>query len=716
MRYSYVPFGILSLAVLFGFSGIPGLCGEPSSASDKLFDPDHVVDVKIELAPKDWDLIRHEGRGLPSAFSGGLSPLQYTYVKATVTVDGKTFKEVGVRKKGFLGSLSVLRPSLKIRFDRYVTGQSCLGLKRMTLNNDKQDPSHTHQVMCYALFRKAGCPAPRCNFARVTVNGEDLGVYSHVERIGLPFLARNFKDASGNLYEVQVSDFTAGLVSMFERKTNTGPPAPDKKGPDRSDLDRVVQALKAKDADLLASLEKVIDVDAFLTFWAMEVITGHWDGYTGDRNNCYIYRDPSSGLFQFIPWGADGAFAKGHAFLPVIPKSVYAWSQIPNRLYNNLETRKLYHKKLKSLLDEVWDEKALLAEVDRIEKLVSPDREDLAPQREYIRSRKQAILAELTGDGPDWRYPPITKPQKAVKPVPVSGTFSTAWTAKEAFLPGMNVSVNLTLEGKKQEFSMVLNGAGQLKQGEILQKGTAAVKFYCIRPSGKNLFIGLNTLPKLFKKGELPFHGLETFGVLVEHNAAMGQFKMLGFIGEGKITFNAAGTRPGDKVSGSFSGLLSQRPAGGDITGTVNGGDIWKAAADGDLDAVKRFIKEGADLDRGDPVFDHTPLAWAAVYDRQKVVAHLLEAGAKTDALSRGGNTPLHSASFFGRAECAEMLIKAGANIKARNDRGETPADSLRHDRGTTLFVAGLFRMKIDFEKVTEGRKTIESLLTAKKD
>jgi len=33
----------------------------------------------------------------------------------------------------------------------------------------------------------------------------------------------------------------------------------------------------------------------------------HWDGYT-TRNNYRLYRDPTTGRFQIIPWGTDQTF------------------------------------------------------------------------------------------------------------------------------------------------------------------------------------------------------------------------------------------------------------------------------------------------------------------------------------------------------------------------------------------------------------------------
>ena len=84
------------------------------------------------------------------------------------------------------------------------------GLTRFTLNNAKQDPSYVNQCIGYDLFRAAGVPAPRCNFANVTVNGENLGLYVHVESVKKPYLRQYFASDEGNLYEGTLSDFRDG--------------------------------------------------------------------------------------------------------------------------------------------------------------------------------------------------------------------------------------------------------------------------------------------------------------------------------------------------------------------------------------------------------------------------------------------------------------------------------------------------------------------------
>ena len=148
--------------------------------------------------------------------------------------------------------------------------------------------------------------------------------------------------------------------------------------------------------------------------------------------------------------------------------------------------------------------------------------------------------------------------------------------------------------------------------------------------------------------------------------------------------------------------------------------DLWTAAAFGDVAAVTRWLNDENDdsvaPDALDPVFGVTALGWATMTNQPNVIAVLLENGADPSARYRDQNTPLHSAAFFGRAACAEALLVAGAALDAENQQGETPWGSLRHDAGTTEFIASLVGVPIDFATVSSGRADVEQLFTAHSD
>jgi hypothetical protein len=448
----------------------PGESGaDPEDPGESEIDPsaayfalDRVMDISIEIAVEDWDTLRHQTRTIADVVAEieefGLSrPFAdiYDWFPATVTVDGETHAEVGVRKKGFVGSQSDTKPSLKLRFDKYVDDQILGGvMKRMTLNNSIQDPSMVNTCLSYRVFAAAGNPASRCNFATVSVNGKDLGLYVHVEELKKPFLRRHFNSDDGNLYEGTVSDFTPTYRGTIEKKTNEDED-------DWSDIDAVVAALQDPSDAGLAALGEIVDLDRFLSFWATEVLIGHWDGYSGHRNNYQFYREPE-GRFVFIPWGPDATFHLEDDPNPFDgisnpPPSVLALTAIPNRLYNHPEWRLAYVDRLKEILDAVWDTDELLAAVDEMAAIVQahalPDAVEAAAAdtervRKSILKRGGEILADLTGDPPDWPEPDIALDAGSGA---LEIAFETAW--------GTNLSPNPLTEGTVS--SLLLNGSSE---------------------------------------------------------------------------------------------------------------------------------------------------------------------------------------------------------------------------------------------------------------
>ena len=187
-----------------------------------LFPTDRLLDVQITVAEADWDKIRNQTRNFYDALQASRkeNPVKgpYVYVNASVTIDGIEFPDVGIRKKGFLGSQNSIRPSLKIKLNHVDKKAKLGGQTVLTFNNNNQDTSQMSQFMGYALFNAAGSPAPRCALARLTVNGKNLGVYSHVEPIRKPLLRRGFGNDRGTVYEGTVTDFFPGWEGSFERK------------------------------------------------------------------------------------------------------------------------------------------------------------------------------------------------------------------------------------------------------------------------------------------------------------------------------------------------------------------------------------------------------------------------------------------------------------------------------------------------------------------
>ena len=543
--------------------------------SDAYFALDRVLDIIIEIDTEDWDTLRHQTR----TFEDLIAEIEefelsrpfasiYTWFGATVTVDGETHADVGVRKKGFLGSQSDTKPSLKLRFDKYVDDQILGGvMKRMTLNNSVQDASMVNTCLSYRVFAATGSPAPRCNFATVSVNGRDLGLYVHVEEIKKPFLARHFESNDGNLYEGTVSDFTPEYRGTIEKKTNEDEA-------DWSDIDAVVAALQDQSDNGLETLGELVDLDRFLSFWATEVLIGHWDGYAGNRNNYQFYREPD-GRFVFIPWGPDDTFhlkPDPNPFDNISnpPPSVLALTSIPNRLYNHPDWRTKYAARLKEILDAAWDEEELLAAVDEMAAIVQrhalPEAraaasEDAERVRKFILKRRGEILADLTPAPPDWPEPAAYVPP-SVSSRTLEIAFETTW--------GSNWSPDPLEEGTLD--SLLVNGSPEPAEGVAVLAGHSSEEELALLPetddhasivvlsldddgalSGMTLVLDM----KYLAAGATAVIGADLVagGVWSIPPGASEPDSFSPFT-EGMLDLSSGGTTPGAVIAGTFAGAF----------------------------------------------------------------------------------------------------------------------------------------------------------------
>ena len=536
---------------------------------DELLNPKRVIEIKIEIVPQDWTRLRRQARNPMTAFSGMPNKSPYTYCKADVWLDGVKIESVGIRKKGFFGSADTLRPSLKIKFDEFKQQEPVKGLSRLTLNNNKQDGSQLSQYLTYRLFRKAGNPAPRSNWAHVTVNGESLGIYSNVESIKKPFLKRVFQDKSGNLYEGTLSDFYLRALENIEVKTN-------EKENERSDIKRLAEIL-AGDGDLdIAALAEIIDLDAFYRHWALEGLTGFWDGYSSNQNNYYLYFNPKdNGRGQFIPWGADWVFSKGGPF-PFAgfggnraPTVIYAQGMIANRLYHSKAGPKRYRRTMRQLLDEFWDENAMLDEVDRVEKLITPmlhraqegTSRSMKEIREFIRGRRDVVERALK----DWRPsipPEPRKPAYVVDVGTVTGSFSTTFSSDLGKVSDSSqAEIRVQLGADKLEFNKFTARAhlfqfgafGSPPGGRTANKQALPINlsFTGERSEGKPVTISVIVDRNLFVS-----NSGKTIRVTGSYlDGGVGGFGPFGGGPKrwivGSIRLTKAGTNPGDEINGN---------------------------------------------------------------------------------------------------------------------------------------------------------------------
>jgi predicted aldo/keto reductase-like oxidoreductase len=146
--------------------------------------------------------------------------------------------------------------------------------------------------------------------------------------------------------------------------------------------------------------------------------------------------------------------------------------------------------------------------------------------------------------------------------------------------------------------------------------------------------------------------------------------------------------------------------------------DVWAAAREGDLDALKRNLAAGTPVNAREPLGGATPLTTAALFGRAAVAAFLVREGADISIASNDGNTALHLAAFFAHPDIVELLLEHGASIRARNLRGETPLDIVSAEWSPGLeaiyaSIAAAIEMPVDLPRIKAARPRVAALLRA---
>ena len=87
---------------------------------------------------------------------------------------------------------------------------------------------------------------------------------------------------------------------------------------------------------------------------------------------------------------------------------------------------------------------------------------------------------------------------------------------------------------------------------------------------------------------------------------------------------------------------------------------IWKAAADGNIEAVKQHLAAGTDVNEANVNGRGTPLHFSAAFGHKEVVELLIANGADVNITNPVNLTALDQASMLNFTETIDLLRKHG--------------------------------------------------------
>ena len=237
-------------------------------------------------------------------------------VPATVTVDGRVYRDVGVHFRGnsSFGVGNGYKRSLNLSFDFVHEDQAIGGYRTLNFLNANQDPTLMRTVLSMHIARQY-IAAPKANFVRVVINGENWGVYANAQQFNKEFAADNFGTTKGARWKIpQGSGLGGGFSYQGDDASRYNRTFQIKSKDEPESWAALIDLVKTLDATPVESLEAALssrlDIDAYLRFLALDNAMSSGDAFFQRVADYSLYRHPD-GRFHFVFHDANEMFSMG---------------------------------------------------------------------------------------------------------------------------------------------------------------------------------------------------------------------------------------------------------------------------------------------------------------------------------------------------------------------------------------------------------------------
>lgn len=246
-----------------------------------------------------------------------LSTGEKVWISASVTIDGATFDDVGLKLKGnsSLRSLSTDADATLssqnpedlpwiIRLDKFVDGQNLDGTTELVVRGNSSETS-LNEALALDLLEEAGLASEAAIATRFSVDGSAETLRLVIENPSDEWAERElgdvllYKAEAGGDYSYRGEEASA-YEDVFDQEAG------------EDDLTPLIDFLQwineSSDATFAAELGDHLDVDAFATYLAFQELVDNFDDIDGPGNNSYLSYDPDTGLMTVVNWDLNLAF------------------------------------------------------------------------------------------------------------------------------------------------------------------------------------------------------------------------------------------------------------------------------------------------------------------------------------------------------------------------------------------------------------------------
>ncbi|MCH8047948.1 MAG: CotH kinase family protein [Planctomycetes bacterium] len=293
--------------------------------------------------------------------------------RASMFYDGEFYDNVFIRERGN-SSAALSKTNHRINFNRdhlFRADDSGYRFQKVNLQANMADPAYLRETLEAETFRRAGVPTIRAEQVRLEMNGNFFQLAGFVEHVDGDFLNRVGLDPNGALYKnpIMLNKFATsgrGPWSNAEKITRI-----DIDGPGKSDLRDLVYGIYEgnSDDDRARFILDNVDIPAAINYMASFHVTQEADSM---HINVMVYRDSDgTGEWRWLPFDMNFSFGQwfaadfvtgnrdnhfGHPFYgaegfePDVRN--YSFSRLQDAIISTPETRQMYLRRLRTLMDE----------------------------------------------------------------------------------------------------------------------------------------------------------------------------------------------------------------------------------------------------------------------------------------------------------------------------------------------------------------------------
>jgi len=375
-----------------------------SSFSQDVFDVG-IRNIEIFFSQTNWD------DSLDIYYANGLGE---RLVADSILIDGIADQNVGIKYKGNSSyNVNNTKNPMNIKLDYINNGQSIDGYNVLKLSNGFRDPSFVREVLSYEMAREY-MPSPKATYAKVTVNGTLIGMYTCVQSIDDDFTNENFYERKGPFFKVENTGISVpgcmGQLGILEYYSDTNCYQRAYEMESTNDWTALGDFLDTLN-NHFTEVENVMDIDRTLWMMAFENLTVSLDGPINSiPHNFYLFKD-NNGRFSPLLWDMNMAFGTFTNGLPnpvqtsdlqeldIFHNSTDASNKLTTQVFSSDRYKKMYVAHLRTIMNEQFTNNNYSTRALALQQLIDSD-VNTDPNTFYSYTEFTSNINSSVGSGP----------------------------------------------------------------------------------------------------------------------------------------------------------------------------------------------------------------------------------------------------------------------------------------------------------------------------